>query len=230
MQYIMMGVAVAILLLSAGIGYRKGLMKTALGMLGLVLAVLAVWLLHPVVEGVIDEYTSLYEMTQDAVAQMLMEEMEEAKAKTQAEKEEVAETFLPAFLSESVMADLGENATTSDFVEGVSRAAAGLVVSLVAALATFVVAFVLIRVLISFSGIFNWIPGIREINRLGGGLLGLLRGVVILWLLCFVVAMLTPMAMGQSLLKAIEENALLSAFYQGAFSFRALLRLGLSMG
>lgn len=105
------------------------------------------------------------------------------------------------------------------FLESVSERIADAVVNALSYLLTFVIVFVLIRVLYAVLGLMGKLPGIRGVNRMLGGLFGLMEGVILLWLLCQVITILLPINIGKDILTAINDNPILSELYEMLMSF-----------
>ena len=248
MQYVVLLAAILILVGSVFLGYRKGFIRTALGMLALVLSLVIMQLIGPAVGNFLMEDSGLYEKTSRTIAESLKAsvdlpetpdiydipaDMVTPELEAQAEKQALEQTFLPealvqAILANSSLSDAGKVGVDAAF-EKAGEYLGEIVVRILGLALTFLITFVIIRLLFVAAGIVGSVPGIHEVNRILGAVLGALRGLVILWLLCFVVTLLAPTEFGQAMLGTIESSAFLSSFYSGALSFGSVLRLGVQM-
>ena len=228
MQYILMLVAGGVLLASIFIGWRKGFLKMTLSMLALVIALIATWMFSPIVTDFLRD-TPLYSMTKNAVREALEENMT-SEGQTQEEQEEILEdSFLPAHivevLKENNHESVYESLKAKDFLDYVSAYVAGIVINLTGVVITFVIAGLVIHIVMLLLSVVDLIPGLHAVNKLGGAFLGFVQGLILIWLLCFVVTLLAPTEIGQEMLKAIEENVFLSMIYNGVLSFSSVLKL-----
>lgn len=230
MEYALIAVAGLILIVSVANGYCRGFIRTALGMVAMILCLVLVYLFGAAVSKIIREQTPVYGMTSDAIQQTLRESLELPDILTrEGQKEILEQSFLPDILVEKIMkqADQGGDVLGADaFFQQAGDSVAGIVVDILGCAVTFLIAFVLIRLAFVVGGLVGSVPGLHFINQLFGALLGAVRGLFVLWLLCFVIMLFAPTSYGQEALQAINQNAFLSTFYSGALSFGNILRLG----
>ncbi len=87
------------------------------------------------------------------------------------------------------------------------------------AIGIFVILLALLRILISFTGVINKVPFAGTINRLGGGVLGFVYGVVILMILASLVSLLIKNGIAADYLneKSAENTKIFQYFYQYCF-------------
>lgn len=231
MQYALIGVALLILIVSTTNGFFKGFIRTALGMAAMLVALVLVYLLGPTVSRILREQTPLYEWTSEAVQESLVDSLDLTALASQEERREMLnQSFLPQVLVDGILARTEgvEGVPVADvFLQQVGDYVAEIVVTILGGVITFLLAFLAIRLALALGGLIGSVPGLHLVNQLGGALLGAIRGVFLLWLLCFVVTIFAPTTVGQEVLRAIEESYFLRIFYSGALSFGSVLRLGL---
>ena len=244
MQYVVLLAAILILAGSVFLGYRKGFIRTALGMLALVLSLVIMQLIGPAVGNFLMEDSGLYEKTSRTIAESLKAsvdlpetsdlsdipaDMVTPELEAQAEKQALEQTFLPEALVQAILANSSLSDAGKVGVDAAFEKAGEYLGEIVVRILGLALTFLIIRLLFVAAGIVGSVPGIHEVNRILGAVLGALRGLVILWLLCFVVTLLAPTEFGQAMLGTIESSAFLSSFYSGALSFGSVLRLGVQM-
>lgn len=231
MEYALIVVAGLILIASVVNGYCRGFIRTALGMVAMILCLVLVYLFGPSVSNIIREQTPVYGMTSGAIQQTLRESLELPEILTREGQKEILErSFLPDILTEKIMeqAEQGGDVLGADvFFQQAGDYIAGIVVDILGCVVTFLLAFILIRLAFVIGGVVGSVPGLHFVNQLFGALLGAIRGLFVLWLLCFVIMLFAPTSYGQWVLQAINQNAFLRTFYSGALSFGNILRLGL---
>ena len=63
-------------------------------------------------------------------------------------------------------------------------------------------------------GLVGELPGIRVVNRMAGLLLGMIKGVIILWLALFVITIFCGTEVGGNLLEQVEKDVFLNFLYE----------------
>ena len=222
---------VVVLLLFTGRGWWRGFLRTALGMLAVVLAVAAAVLLSPAVTRFLRTSTPLYDTVHTAMAEMVGEAMDlTAGESLEAQEQALANSSLPGVLKDTLLENNNEGMYqmlgVDSFLGYVSKYLAGVVVNICGVLLTFVLSFVILRLAFLLLGTVGNLPGIHLLNKIGGGILGFFQGLVLIWLFCFLVTVFSGTSLGQEMLQTIEKNSLLSMVYDGCLSLGNVLNLG----
>ena len=220
-----------VLLLFTGRGWWRGFLRTALGMLAVVLAVAAAVLLSPAVTRFLRTSTPLYDTVHTAMAEMVGEAMDlTAGESLEAQEQALANSSLPGVLKDTLLENNNEGMYellgVSSFLDYISSYLTEVVVNICGVLLTFLLAFLVIRLALLVLGAVGSLPGIHFLNQIGGGILGFLQGLVLIWIFCFVVTIFSATQWGQEVLRAIEGNSFLSMLYDGALSMGNVLRMG----
>ena len=221
----------AVLALATLRGWWKGFLKTALGMLALVLALVFVVLFSPTVSRLLRTETPLYEKTSQTIEEVMAEMLEVKAEETKEEQQKALEnSSLPNVLKETLLEHNNEGMYqmlgVDSFLGYVSKYLAGVVVNICGVLLTFVLSFVILRLAFLLLGTVGNLPGIHLLNKIGGGILGFFQGLVLIWLFCFLVTVFSGTSLGQEMLQTIEKNSLLSMVYDGCLSLGNVLNLG----
>ena len=224
MKYILIVVFLAVIAAAAVTGYHKGFLKTLVSMLAILISAVFVFFLSGPVTDLLSSKTGLRESIRQSVYEKLMEKAEEDGAVTDEEqRESAAESFIPKAVLESFNSKTNPFGSREDYITDLSAHIASLTMKAIGIIITLVLSFILIRVLISVSGLLNKLPLLGGINRVLGAALGLVKGLLIIWCLCFAMNALSSTSIGQSCLEAVNESRILSLFYNGALSLQGLL-------
>lgn len=232
MEYLLMLVAGGILLASIWIGWRKGFLKMTLSMVAFIIAIIATWVFSPKVTDVLRTMTPLYSITQKAVKETLEENLDFSGELTLEEQKQVLEeSFLPSYMVD-VLSSRSEAASdnsldTKVFLGRVADYVAGIVLNICGVILTFALAGLVIHLITLLLSVVDLIPGLHVVNKVGGAGIGFVQGLIWIWILCFVITLLSPTKIGQEMLMAIENNAFLNAVYNGVLSFSSILKFGL---
>lgn len=94
-----------------------------------------------------------------------------------------------------------------------AEALADMVINAVTFVILFIIITILVKILIRLLDIITKLPVLHGVNSLGGGIIGLVESVIVLWLLCILVTAFSATDWGQNLCKAIASNGFLSLIY-----------------
>lgn len=211
-------VVLAVVLLFAVLGWKRGLVRTLTELLAVVLAlVFSVQLARAAAPVVIDK--ALRPATYGAIAQRVEELTAENMPELQpvVELEQVVEAIPNGFIREQTQAFLAEIessvqsalASTPEALEQAGKDVAdavldGVVLDLVQALlcaAFFVVLTAVLRLLARVLRVVEKLPVVRQLNGLGGALIGLGKGLIWVGLALWVlreIGVITPEMAGES--------------------------------
>ena len=223
--------AAAILLLSAFSGYRKGFFKTAITMTSFLIAIVIVSAIHPVVTAVVRERTGIEETVRRTVYEFLDEvgehglsgesfgEFGDGKALPKSWEyalqefplEQIGEKLgLEGLSADQLYKQIGLEKIVDYYVDYYS----GIIIKTISYVISVLIAYLLIRIGLFVADVVGAIPVLSMLNRMAGLLLGLARGVVILWLFGLVIALCAGYHQMPSVLHMIGENGMLLFLYR----------------
>lgn len=122
----------------------------------------------------------------------------------------------PAFLAEKIFEMSGVDNGISEFKGEAIRTInqklcdtiAKMIIKIVVFLVIVVVLSIVLSVVARMLGILGRFPGISTLNHVGGTLIGIIEGIIIIWLLGMLVIIFCQMGNGISLLKDIQESGM----------------------
>ncbi len=100
------------------------------------------------------------------------------------------------------------------FGEYVGNYLSGLLINVVAFIGVFILMTILVRAIIFALDIVSNLPVVGFFNRLGGGILGIAGGLIVVWTIFLVVALLYTAGVGKDVYAAIHENEWLHIIYE----------------
>lgn len=224
-------VATVILLLSAFSGFRKGFFKTAVTMASFFIAIVIVSVIHPMVTAAVRERTGIEEAVRHTVYEFLAEAGEHGAFGGSAGEfgdsgalPKSWENALRVFSSEQIGEKLGLKGLSADQLfeqAGLEKVVdyyvdyySGILIKSISYVISVLAAYLLIRIGLLVADVIGAIPVLSMLNRVAGLLLGLVRGVVILWLLGLVVAMCAGFEGMAPVLDMVRESGILLFLYR----------------
>ena len=102
----------------------------------------------------------------------------------------------------------------ANFGEYLIHFVADLILNILAFVVTLLVAQIIVMGVLTALNLFARLPFINSVNHLGGLAIGIVQGVVLVWLIFLVISMLSGTQIGITLMDMIDESALLRPLYQ----------------
>ena len=219
--WIATAVVIVILLLCFFYGLRRGFLKIVLTTLALVVTIVAAGLLTPYLSkwlGTTFIGTGIEKSIDSYMDKKIDKSSEALVNKTKEMQETVIEKLpLPKFLrndiSEKNESSQYKQLDVSTFKEYISKRLSSIILLAISYIILLVVIYAVLRIILRIVGVIGKIPIIGGINRLLGGVLCLIEGLLILWCLCFLVTAISGTAFGESVLKVINESPVLRVIY-----------------
>lgn len=198
-------------------GLIRGFIKTLFGLTSLLIAVIVTWMFTPVVSELVISETSFDEMISEQVVELLdIEDMMTDMVDNHG-ADVMEDLSLPGNIVESLVDNYTPQIIESLNVDSVG-AYVGSSISVMAVNAlTFVVLFILITIglnaVATLLDLVARLPVLKQMNRLGGFLLGLLVGVVIVWVGCLGLSFVISIQATPTLSQWIESSIFGKLFY-----------------
>lgn len=186
-------VLLAVCILSALAGYRKGLVRTVLSMVSLILVTgLAIWM-NPYVTDVLNERTTLPQYVE----------------KKWLESMGVPEELVNQILGSGAVQEYQEEQLHS-LASYAAKAVSEKIMKGIAFFLTLVLAVVFVTIAVKIVELIAEIPGISFLNRMGGAGLGVVRAVLWIWIFFAVVYCFQATHWGNVCMKQIQGDMALA--------------------
>ena len=177
-------IIVAIILLSTFLAYRKGLITLAIQLVAVVIAIVLTLLLYKPVSNVIINGTGIDETIQNAI----LEEANDIMTNEEKGANQVVETIQNNMLPETA------RAISINIIEGT----------------VILVLYIVIRIALKFvtaiANLVSKLPVLNQLNQLGGIIYGILRGVLIVYILLLLVNLSGEIEPQNHVYTAVEES------------------------
>ena len=219
MTWTWLGIVVAgILLFLFCIGYRRGFIKEIVSTFFVVLAIGIVWFINPYVNNFIRENTPVYENVQNTCSEFVAEQVTEISTPDKSQQESIIDNLaLPELLKNEIeknnTAEVYSYLAVNTFAEYVSGYLAMAVVNGISFVVSFILATLLIRILSYALNIIASLPVIRGVNKAAGALVGLVKGVLFIWVAFVILTVLCNTGVGQMCMELVEKDTFLSCLY-----------------
>lgn len=203
MEYALLIGVVAFLALMMVYGYVRGLIKIVLSMAAtIVTIVLATILTMPVASFIEDS----------SVGKGMRESVNEIVSKAEIKEiEQIYELDFP----KAILEPIAEGATNikENLAEYIAQSLTHTIITALTFLVLVIVIYIIVRIVISVLDLVAKLPIINGVNKMAGGIIGLIQGLLFVWIGCLIVTACSDKEWAQEVFRQINDNSLLSFIY-----------------
>lgn len=194
MNYLLDLIVLAIIALSTFIGYKKGLIKVAFGLVSFILAIVISVVLYKPVSNFIINYTPIDDYIEETISTRL-----DSSQITKEETENIVSNYYNNI----------KNASTTVVADGISKT----IVNISCMIIVFFIS-KLVLLLFKFLGdLISKLPLIKQANNIGGLIYGLLRGFILIYGVLALIAIVSPIIDINNLVSKINNTIITNIMY-----------------
>ena len=197
-------------------GFYRGFIRKAVSAVSLIITLVLVTYLTPHITNFIQENTSLHEKLQEKCSEMFLNEEYDVDLKTD-QVNLIQNMDLPDNIKEMLLENNNIEAyeilDVSDFGDYIGAYLANMIINALAYLISFLIIWTLLRMLLMAMDIVTKLPLLRGLNKLAGGVLGFVQGIVFVWIIFLLVSVLCNGNLGKQFFALIHENPFLLFLY-----------------
>ncbi|MFA9378571.1 MAG: CvpA family protein [Lachnotalea sp.] len=216
MNWLLIAVAV-FLLLSALNGYRLGFVKKLFTTVSFIITIVAASVMAPHVSEFLENYTSVYSTIKENTSSVIEVGYED---NNESQDKAVDDTKMPTIIKNFLLESKRGESITANITDYISTKLADTIINAISFAISFVVITLVLRTTLFTLDIIANLPIIKGINQYAGLILGAGEGIVIVWLLFLVLAIMVNTEVGIILNKYIEDSAFLSFIYNNNYFFK----------
>jgi len=219
MNYVLI-VVLAILVLGAVIGWKKGFVDMLFGAVSMTIALILAIIIGPKISEFVQSNTGIMDKLTVKVSQTL--NLEELAVEIPEPDVFIENLNLPAVIKDKITsAEFEEKLNLDKMAEDASEKMAEVVANFLAKtiitalcfVIVFIVALILLFVLNKILDLVAKLPLLKQANQLAGLALGAFQAVLVVWLFFAVVTVISGTEFGQSMFEYINSSKLLSFLY-----------------
>ncbi|MEY8390994.1 CvpA family protein [Lachnospiraceae bacterium] len=200
-------------------GYLRGMVRVLFSLAAIFLTVGLATALTPVTAEFLKERTPLYHTIQEKCTDYIQEfavHKEESSDVLSGETEILGQKLpreLQDILQDGVTDATGELLENTGIYERLGEFAAEQILQRAAWILSFSIIFVAMVILVRVLDLVAKLPVLNSINHIGGLAIGLVQGVIVIWILFLLVALCQGSDWGREMLETIQGNDFLRLFY-----------------
>lgn len=212
--------AIGVLLFTGYTGYRRGFIKEIVSFFFVFLALALAWTINPYVNTFLMEKTSLYDKIQESCHEFSgSQDVTEGNGMDEETEDSlISQLPLPKILQKNLTVNNTEEAyqylAVDTFAEYVSEYLARAIINGLSYLIAYALANLILRVVMLILDMIAGLPLISGANRLTGGVVGVAKGIVFIWIALLLLTILCSSDIGKKGLELVEKDSVLQVLYK----------------
>lgn len=212
--------AIGVLLFTGYTGYRRGFIKEIVSFFFVFLALALAWTINPYVNTFLMEKASLYEKIQESCRDFSGSQnvAEGNGGDEETEDSLISQLPLPEILQKNLTANNTEEAyqylAVDTFGDYISEYLARAIINGLSYLIAYALANLILRVAMLILDMIAGLPLISGANRLTGGIVGVAKGILFIWIALLLLTILCSSDIGKKGLELVENDSILRALYK----------------
>ena len=209
MQFIIDLIVIGIILLSTFLGYKKGLIGVAFKIASFIIAIIITLILFKPISNFIINNTEFAQTIENTIVQKLSTaEIENGQIKQEnSNLPEVIVNYINVGLQNTV------NEAKDSIVKIVARNLAETIIDIIVIIGLFIITRLLLLFAKAILEAISEIPIIKQFNKAGGILYGILRGLLLIYLTLAIISLILPMLDKTAILNIINNSILTKVLY-----------------
>ena len=195
-------ILVAIIALNVFICYRKGLVKLAVGLIAVIVAIIVSVVLYKPVSNIIIENTEIDENIENTIIENFSAETDE-----QEDTDNGFMKYMEKYVNDSI------NKTRNQIVLEASNVIATKVINICVFLGIFIVARIVLILLTFIADIIMSLPILKQFNKAGGIIYGLIKALLIIYVILAIIFFIIYVSGNTTLSNAISSSYITKFFY-----------------
>ena len=211
-------VILLILILFIWMGYRRGFIREIVSFFFVFLSLSLAWAINPYINDFLISETPVYSTIQETCTDFVQKQSSDLENEMESSSQFIDGLNLPEILRKNIeknnntenYAELSVN-TLTEYVSGYLTRT---IVNGLSYVLAYILATIGIRIVVYILNLIAGLPILKTANKLTGGLVGFVKGLVFIWILFLILTVLCSTEIGKTSLELIEKDSLLSVMYQ----------------
>lgn len=206
MWFIIDLIILAVILLCTFIGYKRGLIGVVFKIISFFIAILLAFILSGPISNWIMENTTIAQNMENAIVEKFIDEDVETK---EVDKEDINNTS-------QIVVDYINKQTTevkNAGIKSIAKQITETAIRVVVMIAIYIVTKIILFFFRKFAEALGELPLIKQFNKLGGTIYGILEGLLIVYVILAALSLLAPMINNGSIFEMINASIIGSFMY-----------------
>ena len=212
-------IIVAIIAISVLFGYKKGLTKCLIKIFSFIIALIVAAIFFKPVSNFVIQKTEIDENIKQAVINVVEKDVEEdGKVKEDSNLPKAMVNYINDTVQNAV--NDAKMAVVQNVAETISTAA----INVGAAVILFIVARIILLVITAITDILTDLPVLKQIDKAGGIAYGLVKALLIIFIIFAVISLISPAIENTGIISAINKSFIASKLYDNNLLLNIVLK------
>ena len=211
-------VILLILILFIWMGYRRGFIREIVSFFFVFLSLSLAWAINPYINDFLISETPVYSTIQETCTDFVQKQSSDLENETESSSQFIDGLNLPEVLRKNIEKNNNTENYAEFSVNTLTEYVSGYLTRTIVNGLSYVLAYILatigIRIVVYILNLIAGLPILKTANKLTGGLVGFVKGLVFIWILFLILTVLCSTEIGKTSLELIEKDSLLSVIYQ----------------
>lgn len=198
-------------------GHHKGFLRLVVSMAAMIITLIVVNITLPHVTDYVKNSTPLYDSIGNGIMENLQDYLQGVSQMPAEERTMIENLPIPETLKKSLLennnGEIYQALGVDSFADYIRDYLTNMIVNAMCFVLTFLAVYILLTILVHAMNIITKLPIIHGINKMAGAVLGLLEGLVFVWLLCLVLTAFSGKEWAAPIFAQIENSQFLSFLY-----------------
>lgn len=222
-------IVLAIFLIFALKGMKQGLILTVCSFLILFLAIVITQIATPQISSLLRENENIVSFFSEQVETVLFEKEPENNKSELTDEEKIGSLSVPKTMKKDLLKNNTkkkyEEIGAANFREYTSIYIAYSIINSITYILVFLAVSILLKMLMHVLNLISKLPVVHTLNKLGGMGIGLIEGLIIVWIGFVVITILSSTYFGIHMLEQINESVWLSYIYDNNIILNTIANL-----
>ena len=210
-------ILIGLIALSIFSGYRKGLIKVAVKLFAFLIALVVTLAFYRPVSNLIIEKTELDEKIQNVIIENGTQEIEENNGEV---KQDGFISYMQEYVGDTVAK------TQNEIVTNIAEVISVKAINLIAIVGIFLLTRLALVVFTLLSDIITKLPIIKQFNKLGGTIYGVLRGIVLVYFILAITFFIVSATGNNTILTLIDSSIITKFMYTNNLLLNIMFKKG----
>lgn len=220
-------IILAIILITALIAAKVGFIRTVYQLLSSVIALVLAFFVYPIIESIL-KLTPLYEGVKTWV-RGLVPEVGNIGLQAQSAMIQDSLQWMPDFITDKIVKnnnpEIYQLLGVNNLIEYIVTSVANLCIMGIAIVLCFILIKIGLTIGVGVLDLVAKLPLLKTANKWAGFIVGLVKGVVIVWVICLIIPLLMMIPQFSELKTLIEQSILMDYFYNHNFILQIITSL-----
>ena len=198
------------------LGYKKGLIRVAVNILGFFIALLISLILYTPISNFVINNTSIQPTLKEAISGTVTPYVikTEENEKEDKQKEDNAPKVMTDYINGFIEKEKKQvEQTEKDIINNVSETVANNLIKIAVGILVFIVAKITLLFVKALARLISNLPIIGSFNKIGGAIYGILQGMLIIYILFAILSIFAPTMENSGILEAINSSTIGKIMY-----------------